>query len=85
MNGPHGPRASILRVGVCEPLPDGVWFLTGWRFDPRGDLSLIRPCPYLHDDDHTHIGFMGWTWDELRAISGAEMELAGLETTNSPS
>jgi hypothetical protein len=81
----YGPRASIKRVGVCEQLPDGTWYITGFQFDPRGDRKLIWPCPFMHNDDHEHVGFLGWTWEELKAVSDAQQELAGLETTDSAS
>ena len=78
----YGPRASIKRIGVCEQLPNGDWYVTGWQMDPRGDRSLIWPCPYLHNDDHKHIGLMGWTWEELKALSDEAQALASLETTD---
>lgn len=80
-----GPRATILKVGVCEQVDDDVWFMAGWSFDLHGDLSLVRPCPFLHDENHVHIGWLGWTFTDLRAISRAQMDLAQLETTDSPS
>lgn len=80
----YGPRASIKRIGVCEQLSDGTWFLTGWRFDPRGDRSLVLPCPFMHNEDHEHVGFMGWTWEDLHDLSGAEIALQSLPTTDSP-
>lgn len=76
---PFGPRASITRVGVAEPLPNGVWYLTGWSFDTRGDRSLVFPCPYVHDENRLHVGILGWLFSDLRALSEAEMELARLE------
>lgn len=76
---PFGPRASIIRVGVAEPLPNGVWYLTGWSFDLRGDRSLVWPCPYVQDEDGQPIGILGWLFSDLRALSEAEMELARLE------
>lgn len=81
----YGPRASIKRIGVCEQLPDGEWYVTGFSFDPRGDRSLIFPCPYTHNADNEHVGFMGWTWEELQQVSAAQIELESLPTTDSPS
>ncbi len=78
--GPHGPRASILRVGVCELLDNDVWFIQGWLFNHRNDASLLFPCPYVHDDEHRHVGYLGWTFAELRSLSETEFELAGIET-----
>ncbi len=81
--GPHGPRASILRVGVCEQLDNDVWYLTGWLFNGRNDPRIApRGCPYVHDDEDKHVGYLGWTFEDLHALSEAEFELSGLESAD---
>lgn len=82
MTGPHGPRASIIKVGVCEPVGDDHWFVSGWTFNARGDPSLFWPCPFLHDEDGTHVGYLGWLFTDLQALSAAEFELGGLESVD---
>ncbi len=82
---PFGPRASILRIGVCEPLPNDHWYITNWHFDGRGDPRLASsPCPYVHDEEGRHIGVCGWLFTELKALSDAQIELASIETTVPP-
>lgn len=81
MGDPFGPRASIVKVGVCEPLPDGNWMMTGWVFHGRNDpVVLDRGCPYVHDADERHVGYLGWLFTDLQALSAAQMELAMLDT-----
>ncbi len=83
MTGPHGPRASINVIGVCEPLDDGTVYLTGWSFQTRHDPRVVeRGCPFMHGEDNRHIGYLGWTWDDLKALSDAQMELSMLETAD---
>lgn len=82
VNGPHGPRASIVKIGVCEPLGDHLWFTTGWLFNTRGDPSLFWPCPFVHDEAGAHIGYLGWLFTDLQALSAAEFELDGLESVD---
>jgi hypothetical protein len=85
MSDHFGPRASILDVGVCEELPGGVWYVTGWRFETRNDPRVMdRRCPFVHDDEECHVGFLGWLWTDLKALSDAHMELAMLDCTDSP-
>ncbi len=78
-----GPRASITTIGVCEPLPDGTWYVAGWVFDPRFDPRLLdRGCPFVHNEQNHHIGYLGWTWEELRALADTRIELSMLETSD---
>ena len=79
-----GPRASITKIGACDQMPDGQWRLTGWAFDGRMVGAGVESpgCVGLHDDHGRHIGVLGWTYEELRALSEAEFELSGLPTTD---
>lgn len=78
-----GPRASITVVGKCEPLPDGIWFLSGWVMSGRNDPRVVeKGCPYMHDAENTHIGFLGWLFTDLQAMSDAQIELSMLEAVD---
>jgi len=80
---PFGPRASILRIGVCEKLDDEVWYMPGWQFDWRNDIRVLdRGCPFLHDEQDRHVGYLGWRWEELRDLSAAQVELSMLPSTD---
>ncbi len=84
-DGPFGPRASILRIGVCEPLPEDHWYITNWHFVGRGDPRVVgSPCPFVHNADGQHVGFLGWLFTELKALSDEAFALSSLETTRSP-
>lgn len=81
---PFGPRATITTIGKCEPLPDGTWFFAGWTMFGRDDPRLIeKGCPYMHDAENNHIGFLGWLFTELQEMSDAQIALSMLETTES--
>ncbi len=78
-----GPRASILTIGVCEQLPGDTLYLTGWVFNGRNDPRVVdRGCPFMHDEEMRHVGYLGWTFEELKAMSDAQMELSMLETAD---
>lgn len=78
------PRAPITKVGVCEPLPDGVWYLTGWGFESQGLARFFEGgCPYVHDDG-VHVGVLGWLFTDLQAMSKAQMDLGSLESAARP-
>lgn len=80
---PFGPRASITVIGKCEPLPDGVWYVTGWVMAGRNDPRLIQQgCPYMHDEENNHIGYLGWLFTELQEMSNAQIELSMLEASD---
>lgn len=80
-----GPRASITRVGVCEPLPDGNWYVSGWAFEGRGDDRILeRGCPYVHGENDIHIGLLGWLFSDLQALSAAQVELSMLDSADRP-
>lgn len=80
---PYGPRASIESVGVCEPLPNGTWWLSGWLFNGRNDKALLhKGCPYVHDAEDNHVGVLGWLFTELRELSEAQIELSMLEAVD---
>jgi hypothetical protein len=73
-----GPRASILRIGVAEPLDDERWYVTGWTM-----RCLHSPCPETvsYDDEGKPLALFGWSLEDLRAMSAAEFELADLPIT----
>lgn len=80
-----GPRASIKRIGVCEQLPDGSWFLRGWALDWRNDPRVIQGgCPFMHNEAHEHIGYLGWRWEDLHAVSAAAVALSMVDCTDPP-
>lgn len=82
---PYGPRASVETVGVCEPLPDGRWWLSGWIFNGRHDQRLLhKGCMYVHDDEDNHVGVLGWLFTELKEFSDASMALSMLEAEDRP-
>lgn len=85
MSDHFGPRASIMGVGVCEQLNDGTWYVSGWVFNSRQDPRVLdRGCPFVHDEENCHIGYLGWLWCDLKAISDAQMELSMLDAENRP-
>ena len=73
---PFGPRASIDRIGVCEQLPNGSWWLSGWAFDGRSDPSVHG----LSRDSDGNLLIAGWRMDDLRGVSEAQWELSALPT-----
>ena len=79
---PFGQRAIIDRVGVCEPLPNGGWWLTGWSFSGAivRHLTTGGRCAYVHNDEGYHIGIFGWLFTDLKAMSEEALELAKLDT-----
>jgi hypothetical protein len=78
---PFGPRASIAKIGMCEEMSNGDWAASGWIFDPRGEAGLLdRGCPFVHDEQERHVGYLGWRWTELKAIADAQIELSMLES-----
>lgn len=79
----YGPRASITRIGVCELLDDEVWYTSGWRFETRNDPRVLdRGCPYVHGEGDEHIGYLGWLFSDLKALSDAQMELDQLDAVD---
>jgi len=54
---------GIAVVGICEPLEDGRWLVTGWSFDFK---DIPNPPPLINIDDGTVCGF---TYEELQEIS----------------
>lgn len=79
-------RAPISHVGVCEQLPNGNWYITGWDFDIKGGTMvqyLEHGCPFMHDGETgVHVGFLGWLFADLKALSDAQQDIAKLETVD---
>jgi hypothetical protein len=76
-------RAPITRIGVCEPLPDDVWFVKGWVFQGTDDPAVLhRGCPYVHDAEDQHIGLFGWLFTDLADLSAAQRALSDLQAVD---
>lgn len=79
-------RAPIVRIGKCEPVGEEHWYATNWQFDGKQYEPQVPGCPmFTHDDQGVHIGLCGWTWEDLKAISDAQVELSMLPVADSPS
>lgn len=77
----YGPRASIRRIGVAEPIDDGVWLVQNWSFDCRHDPSIHG---VTYDAEGRIIAVCGWALNDLRALSDDQIALSMIPVADRP-